>query len=95
MRHKLQTLMMKFTAAGSMDLPRLEGVRDVSFLNPTATGTKTAIITINGVQMQLEPGDPMLSLGGYDDCNRMDVIDISFTGSGTGNLLVFANKVVQ
>jgi hypothetical protein len=96
MRGMIQTLVLKFNAAGVVDLPRLQHVRDVSFWNPTAAGTSNpAQITVGGVVLDLLPGDPILSFGGYDNAFRNDVIQIDFTGGGDNNLIVLANKYVE
>lgn len=96
MAQRIQTLVLKFSAPGTVDLPQLQMIRDVTFWNPIALGTSNdAQIIINGVSLDILPGDPMLSFGGYDFIERNDVIEITFSGSGVNNLIVFANKVID
>lgn len=94
MAGRIQTLVLKFNAAGTVDLPRLENVRDVSFWNPTA-GSATALITVSGVTLSIAASDPMLSFGGYDNAFRNDVILIDFIAGGANELFVFCNKYVE
>lgn len=61
------------------------GIMDMAFVN---NGTSNCQIQPEGgVIRTLEPGDPLLTWGGYENYYRNDNINITFTG-GTGELLI-------
>ena len=76
-----------------IDLAAIGGVIDFSIINPLASND--LVITINGMAGQtLAAGDPMLMLGGYENCLRKDIITIAYTG-GTGSAVCYMNKRVS
>jgi frataxin-like iron-binding protein CyaY len=71
------------------DFDAIGGVMDVSFKN---TGAADVVLTFRGGnKFVLASGDPMLSLGGYWNCLRRDIVKVAALGT---NCQVFYTKSV-
>ncbi len=87
----LRTDVSNYFKDAGIDLKSIEGAMDISFENVGASVVR--ITTLSGF-IDLSPGDPMLTWGGYDGYYRNDVLKFIFVG-GTGNLVVYINKHIN
>lgn len=63
---------------------------DYAIENPISSTTAVQLFG----QKTLNPGDPMLSFGGYQGFEKKDLIPITFTG-GTGLIFVYITAVTD
>lgn len=84
---KIRTSLTNIFSDTEQDLGVIGNVMDVSFKNIGLTAV--TINTIDG-KFTLQPAEPMVTFGGYENYYRTDTLKIAFAG-GTGNLLLFMN----
>lgn len=88
MKYKIiRTDVTNYGADATLDLGKIPGAMDVSFENVGA-----AIVTINtkAGSITLNPGDPMLTFGGYQGYFRNDFFNFVF-GAGIKAFNVYIN----
>lgn len=68
-----------------IDLKKYPGCMDMAFRNDGSTDC--FLQPEGGVQERIQPGDPLLTWGGYEGYYRNDSLSVTFTG-GTGRLYI-------
>lgn len=78
----------------TIDLSKVCNCRDISFEN-----IGSSIVTIKqksyGNAYTINPGDPMLTLEGYDDAYRADEFEVKFIGSGEKKLSTWTTMEIN
>jgi hypothetical protein len=82
----------KITAPGNIDTNSIGNVLDIAFKN---TGKVSCLVLLNGSDpFTLAVGDPMFSLGGYDNSRRDDIVSIEFEAGADPELTLLFTKSV-
>lgn len=90
----IRTYLLTCVADETIDFNAIGGIKDIAF---KVTGDFTVLITYSGTNSAVQlPANEMLSLGGYDNAVRDDVIQIQFIGAGTKKELeIYGNKIIR